>query len=79
MLITDVPDAPEIAGHGRHRTGRSTNDRFRDECGNVLRTQFANFLVELVGNPAPVVFGRFVIAPVTVFEARRDVVSRHHQ
>jgi hypothetical protein len=64
---------------GDNRARRSTDDCFGHKRRDILGTQFVDFFLEFIGNPASVFLLAFVIALITVFEARRDVIPRHQQ
>ena len=55
MAIADIPNSLEVAFYGRDCPCCGPHDRFSDKGHNRTRTQFQNFIFQLIGYPLSVV------------------------
>ena len=79
VAVANLADPCKIARRRRHATQGRAGHRLGHERGDGLGPQAEDFLLQLAGNPLPVLLQRFALTLVAVGVNRADMAHLHQQ
>ena len=74
VAVADLADAPEIAGHRRHRAKRRADHRLGNEGDDLIGAEFEDLVLQLLRQPGGIIVRRLFRALVAPGVAGRDVM-----